>query len=159
MQQVERLNSAMAKASILIKDSDDRFFERYQLGKTRYYALLHLHQAPGLLPSELSKLLLCTKGNTTRLLRSLEAERYLYRQADGSDRRVQKLFLTSSGEELYAEATLAYTRYLNRRFSSLAGGDILILTNQIEKLIRSLEADQVKKQEVPRSEKPLCLCF
>ena len=141
MQQVERLNSILEKASILLKDSDDRFFEQYKLGKTRYFALFHLHQNPGLLPSELSQRLLCTRGNTTRLLRSLESEGYLSRQTDGSDRRAQLLFLTAAGEALYAESALAYTRFLNRRFSSLAGGDILILTNQLEKLIRSMEAE------------------
>lgn len=141
MRQVERLNSALAKVSLLLKDSDDRFFEQYQLGKTRYYALLHLHNTPGMLPSELSKRLLCTKGNTTRLLRSLESEGYLSRQTDGGDRRAQKLFLTARGEELYAETAQAYTRHLNSRFSSLAGGDILILNNQLDKLIRGLEAE------------------
>lgn len=132
MNQAEEIYSALVRSQMLISDSDDRFFEQYRLGKTRYYALLHIDQLPGISLSELSVRLLCTKGNTTRIVRSLEQEGRLTRQVDPQDRRAQRLRLTEGGQKLLEDARHAYQVHKQALFACLG-------EEEAERLIESLE--------------------
>ncbi len=119
MNQAEKIYSALVRSHMLLSESDDRFFERYHLGKTRYYALLHIYQQPGISLSKLSKRLLCTKGNTTRIVRGLEQEGTIARQADPHDNRALRLLLTEQGEKLLEDASCAYQAHKQSLFTCL----------------------------------------
>jgi DNA-binding MarR family transcriptional regulator len=119
MDQAEKIYGALVKSHMLLSESDDRFFEQYHLGKTRYFALLHIDQYPGISLSELSKCLLCTKGNTTRIVRGLEQEGHIARQVDPQDNRAQHLWLTEQGEKLLEDARHAYQTHKQSLFTCL----------------------------------------
>jgi DNA-binding MarR family transcriptional regulator len=132
MQAVEKIYSALVRSQMLLSESEDRFFEQYRLGKTRYYALLHIEQNPGISLSKLSKLLLCTKGNTTRIVKGLEQEGYIARRADPKDNRAQCLLLNEAGEKLLKDATHAYQAHKQSHF-------ICLDEEQADFLIETLE--------------------
>lgn len=66
MDHADELYSVIVKTTLLINDTDNRFFQKYDLGNTRFYALVHIHDTPGISLSDLSTRLFCTKGNATR---------------------------------------------------------------------------------------------
>lgn len=136
MDQAEKIYSALAKSHMLLSESDDRFFEQYRLGKTRYYALLHIDQQPGISLSELSKRLLCTKGNTTRIIRGLVQEGHITRQADPYDNRAQRLLLTEKGQKLFEDATQAYTSHKQSLFVCLDEKGAISLVENLETINR-----------------------
>jgi DNA-binding MarR family transcriptional regulator len=132
MNKAESAYRSLVRSQMLLGDSDDRFFEQFRVRKTRYYALFHIHQITGISLSELSKHLLCTKGNTTRIVRSLEQDGYLTRRPDPDDSRGQCLALTDKGKKMLTSATEAYLAHKIALFACLTG-------EQIDTLIQTLE--------------------
>jgi len=137
----EEINTTLVTTQLLINDSDERFFEKFKLGTTRYYTLVHLEQSPGLTLSELSQRLLCTKGNLTRILRSMEQAGLLERHIDAQDGRVVHLFLTSQGMDLLTSAQKAYQGFLQQRYSGLELYEIDSLQRICSRLNWQLESN------------------
>ncbi|HWQ04782.1 MAG TPA: MarR family transcriptional regulator [Longilinea sp.] len=136
----EEINTTLMTSQVLINDSDERFFEKFKLGTTRYYTLIHLDQSPGLTLSELSQRLLCTKGNMTRILRSMEQAGWLLRRTDTQDGRVVHLSLTQQGRDLLAGVQAAYQDFLQQRYSGLELYEIDSLQRICSRLNRQLES-------------------
>lgn len=120
MGQVDELYTTLQKTILLLNDSDGQFFDQYQLGSTRFYSLVHLQAEPGLSLSELSRRLLCTKGNATRIMNSLESDGLIRREVDPGDNRALRFFLTSAGESLLGQARQAYQEFNQKRFGCLS---------------------------------------
>ncbi len=136
----EEINTTLTTAQLLMNDSDEHFFERFKLGTTRYFTLVHLDQTPGLTLSELSQRLLCTKGNMTRILKSMEQDGLLERRADPRDGRAVRHVLTPDGLHLLGEARSAHQEFLQQRYSGLALYEIDSLQRILARLNRQLEA-------------------
>ena len=120
MSQVEELYTLFLETYLLLDDNERHFFDQYDLSSARYHALWHIQKSPGLSLRELSSLLLCTKGNTTRIVKSLEAEGYLTRQVDQDDNRVLCLNLTAKGQTLLGEVAQAYQEFRQACFGKLS---------------------------------------
>jgi DNA-binding MarR family transcriptional regulator len=140
----EEINTALMTSQLLMNDSDERFFEQFKLGTTRYYTLVHLEQSPGLTLSELSQRLLCTKGNMTRILQSMAQAGLLERRADPQDGRAVRHALTQPGQALLVDVRNSYRDFLKKRFAGLSSNQIeelqsilLHLNRQIEMQLRS----------------------
>jgi len=140
MSDLEEINTTMNTAQLLMNDSDERFFEQYNLGSTRYYTLVHLDESPGLTLSELSRRLLCTKGNMTRILKSMEQDGLLERRMDPLDNRAVRHALTPRGVALLTDTRTAYRTFLEQRFSGLELYEIDSLERILTRLNRRLEA-------------------
>jgi DNA-binding MarR family transcriptional regulator len=119
MAEPEQLYDAFYEAYLLLDDNQRRFFRPYELSSARYHALLRIQQVPGVSLSELSKYLLCTKGNTTRIVRALEEKGYLTRQVDQTDSRALCLHVTETGEALLQQVTAAYHEFKSSGFGRL----------------------------------------
>ncbi len=128
------LYSYLAETNLLLQDGDRRFFQRFALSQARYYVLLHVQQDPGISLTELSRRLLCTKGNTTRILASLEADGLLYRSVDQQDQRAYRLEISAQGQALFDQVKSAYDRFNQERFAILADHQKLLLLEQIQLL-------------------------
>jgi DNA-binding MarR family transcriptional regulator len=144
MSQNENLYTLLIKTQLLVVDGDTRFFQKYNLGNTRYNTLVHLHANPGLSQNDLSARLLCTKGNTTRIVKAMEKEGYLRREVDEKDTRFLCLFLTEKGERLLAEVSAAYQKFNDQRFGCLNDlqkdtfkEHLTALANHMEALLQS----------------------
>lgn len=140
MSDLEEINTTLNTAQLLMNDSDERFFEQYKLGSTRYYTLVHLDESPGLTLSELSRRLLCTKGNMTRILKSMEQDGLLERRMDPLDNRAVRHALTPQGAALLTDTRNAYHTFLEQRFSGLELYEIDSLERILTRLNRRLEA-------------------
>lgn len=104
---------------LLLDDGDRRFFGNYELSPSRYYALYHLLEQPGISSSELSNRMFCDKSNITRIVKGLESEGLVIKRPHETDGRTLRLFLSDEGEALCKEAMVAHHNYNRERFSDL----------------------------------------
>jgi DNA-binding MarR family transcriptional regulator len=144
MIQVEQLYSAFYEAYLLLDDNERHFFNRYEMSSARYHALLFIQQSPGLSLRELSDHLLCTKGNTTRIVKGLELQGYLTRQVDQSDSRALCLHVTAKGQAILQQMTKAYGEFKLSCFGKLTPGEqdvlqqhLLVLSSHLRANLRS----------------------
>lgn len=133
----ENLYNQLIKNYLLLSDGDRRFFSKYNLSQARFYALVLVYQNPGISLTELSEHLLCTKGNTTRILKSLEKDQYLIRETDQTDRRAFQLVLSDFGLREIEKLIQDYQIFNQERFSSITNKENL--TNLIKMMNTQLE--------------------
>ncbi|MHB8134858.1 MAG: MarR family winged helix-turn-helix transcriptional regulator [Anaerolineaceae bacterium] len=134
-----QLYDLFIKTYLLLSDGDRRFFLRYQLSQARYYAMIHIQNEPGISLTELSKRLLCTKGNTTRILNSLEQDGLLIRQLDAYDKRVYLLKLSENGHIKLNQVKSEYQKLNEDRFNSFSPEELKRMAKLIEILDKDLE--------------------
>lgn len=97
-----------------IDNHEKSLLARFNLNIPRFYILKHVYEHPGINYIELSELLLCTKGNTTRVVRAMQDEDLLTRQVNTDDRRCYHLYLTKKGIKLYEEVNIAYKQHIDQ---------------------------------------------
>lgn len=114
------------KAIFLHIDNHEKtLFNRFDLSIARFYALMHIHDHPGINYIDLSNLMLCTKGNTTRIVAGLQSEGLVDRVAHPSDGRAYKLSLTVNGEALFKKVHPAYLDQINQLMSHFNPGELV----------------------------------
>lgn len=136
----------LIKESFLLLDFGDRLLlEKFALTVPRYYALTHIADEPGLLPSSLSRRMFCDKSNITRLIQGLANDGLIERRPHETDGRAQRLYLTDTGARLHGQAAAAHRRYVEARLKALEDcaadqvTDILAILNQ--SLAKGLDID------------------
>ena len=106
------------KAIFLHIDNHEKvLFNQFDLSVVRFYALMHIHNHPRINYIELSNLLLCTKGNTTRIVASLQADGFVEPVGSQSDGRAFELTLSDKGEALYQRVHSAYLQQIDQMMS------------------------------------------
>ena len=119
MSEREKLYNLLKQTFILLDDGDRRLFGHYNLSPTRYYALLHVSESPGLSSSELSDRLLCDKSNVTRIVKGLENSGYIVRKPHETDGRTLRLYLTAQGKDICVNVSTAHQAYNELRLSCI----------------------------------------
>lgn len=103
------------KAIFLHIDNHEKaLLTQYDLSVARFYALMHIHDNPGINHMELSDLMLCTKGNTTRIVAGLQSDGLISRDANPHDGRIYQLTITPKGEALFDEVHPEYLKQVNQ---------------------------------------------
>ena len=116
----EALYNLLKTTFILLDDGDRRLIGQFHLSPTRYYALLHIAEKPGLSSSELSDRLLCDKSNVTRIVKGLEKSGHIVRKQHETDGRTLRLYLTQKGETVCTEISAAHQAYNDLRLSCIS---------------------------------------
>lgn len=78
----------------------DQCLEAYPLSSGQMFFLLRISQQEGCSILELATAGYFDKGTTTRAVQRLEELSYIYRQCDSNDKRIQRLYLTSTGKAM-----------------------------------------------------------
>jgi DNA-binding MarR family transcriptional regulator len=117
----EVIYNLLKEIFLLLDDGDRRVFSRYNLTIPRVYALVHLGDQPGMSPSSLSDLMLCDKSNITRIIKSMEADGLVERQAHETDGRTLRLYLTPAGRTVRERVIAAHLAHNQERFDCLDG--------------------------------------
>ena len=134
MSDTEGLYTLFLETFLILDDNERHFFSKYDLSSARYHALWHVQRKPGLSLRELSDLLICTKGNTTRIVKILEARSYLTRQVDAQDNRVLCLYLTEKGQQLLEVVSEAYRAFKHACYGHLSPGEQITLQQDLHSL-------------------------
>lgn len=88
------------------------------LNYSEYALLLKLNQMEGCSQDELASVLFVDKAAVTRVIKGLETKGYLYREIDGTDRRLRRLYLTEFGHQ----QALIVEDIVNQLMGQLAAG-------------------------------------
>lgn len=110
---------SMKSISLHLDNGEKSLFSRFGLTASRFFVLKHLNEHPGINYIDLSELMLCTKGNTTRIIQGMLNDCLIYRSENPKDRRSFQLYLSESGEQLFKEVSLKYQEYVKETFSKL----------------------------------------
>lgn len=96
----------------LLRTVFDRRVREVGLTRAQWLVLTRLHRRPGASQSELAEMLEVEKATAGRMIDRLEANGWVVRKADPSDRRINRLHLTDEAERVHmairpiAEATV-----------------------------------------------------
>jgi DNA-binding MarR family transcriptional regulator len=106
---------------VLLDDGDRRSLRTVGLTPTQYNLLLKLGRQTdeALTITELSQVLLCTRGNITRLVQRLEQQGLVQCNGDSRDQRLVRVSLTATGAQRLERAKIAHTSSVHRRLGSL----------------------------------------
>jgi len=137
----ELLYNLIKETFLLIDDGDRRFFRRFDLTVSRYYALLHIGGDPGISFSQLSERMVCDKSNVTRIIKGLESSGYVTRQPHETDGRTLRLYLTEEGTAVYQQATRAHKTYNDTRLHCITDLQHDNLVDGLTRLNEYMRAD------------------
>lgn len=108
----------------------------FGLSVAQFDVLAHVGSAEGTTQQELADHLLVTKGNVTQLVDRMEHCGLLTRRQEG---RTNRLFLTESGQRLFAEVVPAHEAQIARQFAALSPEELATLQRLLRALDHSLE--------------------
>lgn len=144
------------KAIFLHIDNHEKaFLNRFNLSIPRFYALLHIHNHPGINYIDLSDLMLCTKSNTTRVVQGMQKDGLVVRNMHSEDRRSFQLSLSPTGNALYQRVYPEYLVLVDKLMSLFSAEELeryALASNHIES---TLAPENLANQKSPlRVENP-----
>jgi MarR family 2-MHQ and catechol resistance regulon transcriptional repressor len=136
------------KIYVLLDDGDRRTLGAVGLTPTQYNLLQRLgtEVEAGATITELAQVLLCTRGNITRLVRRLEKNGLVQVGGDSDDQRLVRVALTPAGAEQLSAARAAHAAAVRRRIGALDPAALQALAELTGTLVDVLEADLAAQQ-------------
>jgi DNA-binding MarR family transcriptional regulator len=122
-----------------IDNQEKSLFARFNLNIPRFYILMHVYKYPGINYIELSDLMLCTKGNTTRVVQAMQKDGLLTRIVNPNDRRCYHLYLTDKGEKIFKEVYIAYKKQIDRILANFSEDQLTSYATICEHIEKVLE--------------------
>lgn len=119
MNSINPVYESLMKNYILLIEGDRQFFSRFKLSQVRFFALQNISQNPAISLTELSKKLLCTKGNTTRIIQGMVSDDLLTVTKNPTDQRATNLHLTDKGLEIFNLVNREFDEFNRKRFNLL----------------------------------------
>lgn len=137
----EALLNVIQTASMLQKLSD-RFFSRFGVTDAQFNMLMILKDSSeeGLSQQELSQRLIVTKSNVVGLVDRLERAGYLKREAHSTDRRFNRIVLTTEGRDLVDRVEKFYFEEVDQMMNVLSEDQkeaVISAMNQIREYIKT----------------------
>ena len=96
--------------------------------------LMNLYRHPGMSQHDLARKLLVGRSNITMLLPQLEKRALLRRDTDDKDRRVWRLFLTTSGESLLMDALKVHMALIEKAMGQSTPEQCDMIGDQMRKI-------------------------
>jgi DNA-binding MarR family transcriptional regulator len=119
-----------------------RFAEAHGTSLSRFDVLANLERCAGHAASmtELSRMLLASQGNITRLLDRMEQDKLVRRRPSASDGRVNHVQMTRAGEVLFARLARDHETWTAAMFADLSNEELKQLTRLLGRLRQRLQA-------------------
>ena len=140
----EEVVYTLARSYMFLEQSISSFLAKYKLTPAKLNILLmakHKAQKKGIPQNELSRLLLVTTSNITRMVDKLEKEQYVKRSAKRGDRRVNLIKITEKGSTLMDEIWPHYKTMLDNLIVSKFSD------NEKHTMINLLDRFKIKNKE------------
>ena len=118
------------------------FANEHRTSLSRFDVLANLERSPGHATgtSQLSKMLLASRGNITRLLDRMENDALIRRDSSPNDRRVSEVRMTGAGERLFASLAPDHEGWAQDIFGALSEAELADLIAMLRKLRRRLDS-------------------
>lgn len=129
--------------SLLLDHADRLVLRQFNLNTIQFNALLLLNTDEGWRLTDLSERLICERSTVTRLVDYLENEGLIARSADPSDRRSQRVTLTTAGLAKRDQALTAIEQAIRERFRVLSHEETQQLAD-MQKRIRDVVSAEIE---------------
>ena len=153
-QKTMNLYESLKAIFLHIDNHEKTYLSNHGLNVPRFYILLHVSQNPGINYIDLSDRLLCTKSNTTRVVRGMIQEDLITRQNDPNDGRSFQLFLTEKGRDILENTYPGFVSKIDQlmsAFSDEESKEYLAVSQKIESsLTPDVQFDPIKSQVLGR---------
>lgn len=117
------------------------FANEHNTSLSRFDVLANLERSPGHATgtSQLSKMLLASRGNITRLLDRMENDALIRREPHPGDRRISEVRMTDAGEALFARLAPDHEGWAHEIFAALSEAELDDLIAMLGKLRARLD--------------------
>jgi DNA-binding MarR family transcriptional regulator len=107
------------------------------------FVLLNIDQEKGTPATKIAPLLGMEPRSLTRMLKSLEERKLIYRKSDKEDKRMVRIFLTEEGKEKREIAKLTVRHFNNFIKISIPESDLEIFFKVLKKINHMIENEQI----------------
>ena len=108
--------------------------------KEQMIILIKLHDQDGLPQNELAMLTFRDKSSLARLLVKMESKAYIIRIQSRSDKRINKVYLTDKGRDLYGNTKPVIKRVLDVMERGISAEEKRTIINILKKIQANFEA-------------------
>ncbi|WP_096186949.1 MarR family winged helix-turn-helix transcriptional regulator [Evansella halocellulosilytica] len=125
--------------------SDD--LEEYNIGSGQLSFLLAIATTEGISQKKLSEELLIDKTTTAKAIRKLEAEGYVRREVDRSDKRYQMLYLTDGGKEVVPKIEEKLEKITRQSLTGINNEELKVMMSGLKKVLQSVsnQVNEIRK--------------
>jgi DNA-binding MarR family transcriptional regulator len=107
------------------------------------FVLLNIDQEKGTPATKIAPLLGMEPRSLTRMLKSLEERKLIYRKSDKEDKRMVRIFLTEEGKEKREIAKLTVRHFNNFIKISIPESDLEVFFRVLKKINHMIENEQI----------------
>lgn len=137
--QHERLGHLMMHVCRLRGKTADQFMERSHLYRGQGLLLMFLSKHNGLTHSEIAEKLNISPAAATKVIKRLEKEGYLERQADENDERLSRVFLKEDGRALMDEIKKSFKCLDEKTFKKFSPEDLKQFGDYLNRILHNLQ--------------------
>lgn len=116
----------------------DQFMEQSHLYRAQSLLLLFLSKHEGLTHSEIAEELRISPAATTKVIKRLEKEGYLQRQADADDERISRVFLMEDGRAVIDDVTRSFKRLDEKTFENFSDEELEQFGDYLDRILNNL---------------------
>ena len=124
-----------------VQSLSDVKFKKFALQRGQFVFLTRICESPGLHLLELSHLLKVDKATATKAVQKLEAEGYVRKEQNQTDKRMVHLFPTERAQEAYPELIAEENRYLARCFAGMTKDEQAQAETLLRRIRENIEAE------------------
>ena len=124
-----------------VQSLSDVKFKKFALQRGQFVFLTRICESPGLHLLELSHLLKVDKATATKAVQKLEAEGYVRKEQNQTDKRMVHLFPTERAQEVYPELIAEENRYLARCFAGMTKEEQARAETLLRRIRENIEAE------------------
>ena len=124
-----------------VQSLSDVNFKKLALQRGQFVFLTRICESPGLHLLELSQLLKVDKATATKAVQKLEAEGYVRKEQNQTDKRMVHLFPTERAQEVYPELIAEENRYLARCFAGMTKDEQARAETLLRRIRENIEAE------------------
>lgn len=118
----------------------------YRIGSGQYIFLLTIARKEGISQKALSEKLLIDKTTTAKAIKKLEAEGYVRRETDPTDKRYSLLYLTESGRSVLPKVQEALHGISRKSRTGMDDEEYELLLSLLKKMLNNVN-EQVRQRE------------
>jgi DNA-binding MarR family transcriptional regulator len=107
------------------------------------FVLLNIDQEKGTPATKIAPLLGMEPRSLTRMLKSLEERKLIYRKSDKEDKRMVRIFLTEEGKQKREIAKLTVRHFNNFIKISIPESDLEVFFKVLKKINHMIENEQI----------------
>jgi DNA-binding MarR family transcriptional regulator len=133
----------------MMRAAFDRRVRRIGLTRSQWQVLGLLYRRPGVSQSELAEMLEVERATAGRMVDRLERKGWVIRQADPSDRRINRLTLTEEAKGVQAEMGRIATDMLDDALALLEHDEREALADMMERMKAQLQSMAPRPQAPP----------